>query len=277
MVVYPPAKINLGLYVVERRPDGYHNLETVFYAIPHHDIMEVEELRYSNMPYEFETNGIEIEGKADDNLVVKVYKHLQEEFQLPPVHISLNKKIPTGAGLGGGSSDAAYMMKALNSIFTLGLSESKMEEKMAMFGADCPFFIRHQPTFATGIGNIFAPIKLHLDGCFLVLVKPSISVSTKDAYSQICPKNPQYPLIETLEKEPIETWRNKIYNDFEKGVFLIHPEIALIKKNLYDLGALYASMSGSGSSVYALFDDMPPENEKLQELFNNSFIYQTRL
>lgn len=273
MLSHPIAKINLGLYVTERRPDGYHNLETVFYPIPLKDVLEITPLRGSNDPYRLQMAGNAIAGRPEDNLVVRVYEDAKRDFDLPPLDIYLYKHIPTGAGLGGGSSDAAYMMKALNEDFGLGLTEEEMERRVARLGADCAFFVREKPAFATGIGDRLAPFELSLKGMTLLLVKPAVSVSTKEAYSGIVPRHPDTDLREAL-KAPVGTWRRTIRNDFEPSVFTAHPEIAAIKYTLYDLGAVYASMSGSGSAVFGLFDRPVDEAERL---FDDCFVFQQTL
>lgn len=185
MLFNPISKINIGLYVIERRADGYHNLETVFYPIPLQDNLELKPLEGSNKPWELQVVGNKVAGNAADNLVVKVYESLRNEFNLPPIDIYLYKRIPMGAGLGGGSSDAAETMKGLNEMFSLGLSAEEMEQRVARLGADCAFFIKGTPAFATGIGDILTPAQLSLKGWHLLLVKPSDFVSTKDAYSGI--------------------------------------------------------------------------------------------
>lgn len=252
MYSLPNAKINIGLNIVERRPDGYHNLQTVFYPIPLTDSLELKPTTADE--FEFLSSGLNIAGQSDDNLVVKVYKSLASEFDLPPVEIHLSKHIPMGAGLGGGSSDAAFMMRMLCEHFDLRLTDADMERRLAAFGADCPFFIRNKAVYAQGIGNQFTPIKLSLKGYHIVLVKPQTHVSTAEAYSAVRPEQPAHDLVETLTTSPIEEWRNLVFNDFEKSVFPLHPEISAIKQTLYDMGALYASMSGSGSAVYGIFN-----------------------
>lgn len=273
MITYPNAKINLGLNITEKRPDGYHNLETVFYPINLQDALEVNRLE-GNGDYALKTSGTPIEGEPENNLVVKAYRLLKQEYpDLPAVDIHMYKHIPTGAGLGGGSADAAFMIKLLNEKFKLSLSIEKMEEYAARLGADCAFFIRNKPVFASGIGNIFEPIELSLKGYYLILVKPEIFVSTKDAFSHICPKQPEVSLKEII-RMPIETWRATMKNDFEDSVFLKFPEIAAIKDKLYDLGAVYAAMSGSGSSVFGIFRE---QVEYVDEIFNGCFCRQRAL
>lgn len=256
MIIYPNAKINLGLNVVEKRKDGYHNLETVFYPIPLQDALEIKTLETGRVPecgYELKVTGTILDGTPDDNLIVKAYKLLKADFDLPPVSMYLYKHIPTGAGLGGGSSDAAFVIKCLNEKFSLGLTDEAMESYAVRLGADCAFFIKDKPVFATGIGNEFHAIDLSLAGKTMVLVKPDVFVSTRDAYSNVVPQHPKASLPELL-KRPIEEWKDTVVNDFEQSVFPKYPEIAAIKDKLYDLGAVYASMSGSGSSVYGIFN-----------------------
>ena len=224
MLTFPNAKINLGLNITEKRPDGYHNLETIFYPIPIEDALEINPLHDGDGKYCLHQAGIEIAGEAENNLVVKAYKLLDELFDLPPVDIHLFKRIPSGAGLGGGSADAAFMLKLLNEKFN----------------------------YAEGIGNIFSPVSLSLKGYQLWLVKPDIFVSTRDAFSQIKPRRPQRSLKETIQL-PVEEWREYMMNDFEESVFPQFPAIGEIKEEMYRQGAVYASMSGSGSSVYGLF------------------------
>lgn len=275
MIVYPNAKINIGLNVVEKRADGYHNLETVFYPIGLQDILEIQEIE-TDAPacgYRLKVTGTVLDGSPEDNLVVRALKLLKEDFDLPPVSIGLYKHIPTGAGLGGGSSDAAFTVKTLNDRFKLGLTTEQMEEYCVRLGADCPFFIQNRPVFATGIGNVFQPVELDLRYKQLVLVKPDIFVSTKDAYAKVRVERPAKPLPELLAR-PIEEWKGTVMNDFEPSVFSKYPEIAAIKDKMYDLGALYASMSGSGSSVFGIFDD-PVEN--VDEEFSGMFCRQREL
>ena len=273
MITYPNAKINLGLNIVEKRPDGYHNLETIFYPINLQDALEVTLLE-GEKEYELTLSGTPIEGNPEDNLVVKAYRLPKEDYpHIAPVDIHMYKHIPTGAGLGGGSADAAFMIKLLNDKFNLGLSIEEMENYAARLGADCAFFIQNKPVFASGIGNIFEPIQLSLKGYFLVLVKPDIFVSTKDAFSLITPKMPVQSLKEIV-RMPVETWRATMKNDFENSVFKKFPEIAAIKDKLYDMGAIYASMSGSGSSVYGIFRE---QVEFVDEIFSGCFCRQRAL
>jgi 4-diphosphocytidyl-2-C-methyl-D-erythritol kinase len=275
MIVYPNAKINIGLNVVEKRPDGYHDLETVFYPIGLQDILEIHKID-NDAPasgYRLKVTGTVLAGSPEDNLVVKAFKLLKKDFDLPPVSIGLYKHIPTGAGLGGGSADAAFTIKTLNERFSLGLATSQMEDYCTQLGADCPFFIQNKPVFATGIGNVFHPLELNLKYKQLVLVKPDVFVSTKDAYAKVKVQHPEKQLPELLA-QPIDTWKDTVVNDFEASVFSKYPEIAAIKDKMYDLGAIYASMSGSGSSVFGIFDD-PVEN--VDEIFSGMFCRQREL
>ena len=273
MITYPNAKINLGLNIVEKRPDGYHNLETVFYPINLQDALEVNLLE-GEEDFSLKVSGVPIEGEPENNLVVKAYRLLKKDYpEMSAIDIHMYKHIPTGAGLGGGSADAAFMTKLLNDKFKLNLSIEKMEEYAAILGADCAFFIQNKPVFATGIGNIFEPIQLSLKGYYLVLVKPDIFVSTKDAFAHIIPTQPTQPLKEII-RMPVETWRATMKNDFEDSVFQKFPEIAAIKDKLYDLGAVYASMSGSGSSVYGIFRE---QVEFVDEIFSGCFCRQRAL
>ena len=270
---YPNAKINIGLYVVERRPDGYHNLETVFYPIPLHDNLQISPLQNSDQPYLLQMAGNSIEGNPEDNLIIKVYHNLEKDYELPPLDIYLYKRIPTGAGLGGGSSDAAFMMKTINEAFDLKMSEEEMERRVASLGADCAFFIKNQPAYATGIGDILTPCQVNLKGKTLLLVKPQTFVSTKEAYGGVVPQQPEYDLREALSA-PIETWKDTVKNDFETSVFQHHPEIASIKETLYAMGAIYAAMSGSGSTVFGIFSH---EIEEAERVFSDCFVYQQKL
>ena len=274
MITFPNAKINLGLNITEKRPDGYHNLETIFYPIKLQDALEVTRAEYTDKDFTLSLTGVPIEGDPEQNLVVKAYRLLKKDFPtLPAIDIHMFKHIPTGAGLGGGSADAAFMIKLLNEKCHLQLSNAKMETYAAALGADCAFFIENKPVFASGIGNIFEPIELSLKGYHLVLVKPDIFVSTKVAFSKIQPKHPEISLKEIV-KQPVEQWKELMKNDFELSVFGEFPEIAAIKDKLYDLGAVYASMSGSGSSVFGIFRE---PIEHIDEHFCQHFCRQREL
>ena len=256
MIVFPNAKINIGLNVVSKRDDGYHNLETIFYPVKLTDALEFADGEETILSI----SGIQIEAAPEDNLIIKAYNLLKSDFNLPNLKFHLHKVIPFGAGLGGGSSDAAFTLKMLNEYFELGLSTLKLETYAAEIGADCPFFIQNKPTFATGIGNKFHNIELNLSDYEIVILKPNISVSTPDAYKNVIPRNPKYRLTEIV-KTPVESWKNLVVNDFEKSIFPKHPQIASLKQLLYDLGAVFASMSGSGSAVFGIFRHLPADLE----------------
>lgn len=273
--VHPNAKINLGLFILDKRPDGYHNLETVFIPIPLRDNLDIHPLHSEDKPWQLELTGHPVTGTPETNLVIKVFSSLQQEFHLPPCSIRLDKKIPLGAGLGGGSSDAAFMMQLLNEKFNLGLSADECKQRLKSFGADCPFFIDNRPAFATGIGDILQPVSLSLKDKWLVLVKPPIPVSTRDAYAEVvCRKEAPVHLPSALQR-PINEWRDTVINDFEKSVFKKHPDIQAIKETLYDMHALYASMSGSGSTVFGLFHQKPYAD--LNTIFPDCFVYTQQL
>lgn len=251
MVLFPNAKINLGLHVTERREDGFHNIETVFLPVPLKDVLEM--VKAEDQQFAFTLSGIEIPADGVENLCIKAWKTLEKEYDLPPVKIHLHKNIPTGAGLGGGSSDGAFMIRLINSYFSLKLTVEQMEDYARRIGSDCAFFIRNRPVFATGKGDRFLAVEMDLSKKFLVIVKPPFGVSTSEAYAGIRPSKAALD-IRDANRLPITDWRNKIVNDFEIMVFKKHPEIAEIKARLYDLGAIFSLMSGSGSAVYALFD-----------------------
>lgn len=256
MITFPIAKINLGLNVVEKRPDGYHNLETVFYPVPIKDALEIYPMDAdfpSDVDCDLKVTNIHIEGDEQKNLVVKAYNLLKQDFPtLPRIHAHLYKGIPTQAGMGGGSSDCGFMITLLNEQFQLGLSQQQMIQYAARLGADCAFFIVNTPCYAEGIGEILTPVELDLKGWYLCIVRPDIPVSTKEAFSLIKPAHPAKNCREVV-MQPIETWREELTNDFEKSVFALHPEIGAIKERFYDMGAVYAAMSGSGSSLLGLF------------------------
>lgn len=251
MKITANAKINIGLNVVSKRPDGYHNLETIFYPVDMCDIIEIEENHHDSETHLINT-GIAVDSNPQDNLIIKAYNLLKLDFDIPAVNITLDKRVPFGAGLGGGSSDAANTLKALNQMFSLGLTDSQLEDYAVRLGADCPFFIKNKPVFATGIGNEFTPIDLDLSAYKIEIIKPNVSVSTAMAYKGVTPKPSTFNLL-NLTKLPIEEWRSVVKNDFEASVFPQFPEIEALKQDFYNRGALYASMSGSGSAVFGVF------------------------
>ncbi len=266
MLAFANAKINLGLNLTEKRNDGYHNLETIFYPIKLKDVVEIIDADETSCTIE----GIAIPGNGDDNICLKAFKILQTDFNLPNQQIILLKNIPVGAGLGGGSADAAFLIKLINDKFNLGLSVFQMQNYARILGADCAFFIENKSTFAFGKGDEFEAITVDLSNYFLVLVKPPIHVSTADAYSNVHVKYPNRSLKEVIHL-PLEDWKANMVNDFEACVFEKHPEIDEIKKQLYTSGAKFALMSGSGSSVFAIFEKEVelPDLEKGNLVFYN--------
>ncbi|MDD4589804.1 MAG: 4-(cytidine 5'-diphospho)-2-C-methyl-D-erythritol kinase [Parabacteroides sp.] len=268
MICFPNAKINLGLNIVSKRPDGFHNIETVFYPIPIKDALEVISAKVPS----FNQTGIDIDTPAEKNLVTKALNLLMGKYALPQMAVYIHKYIPFGAGLGGGSSDAANMLRLVNDYCQLNISDKELEELASGIGADCPFFIQNKPVFASGTGNIFESVDLSLSGFYLCLVKPNITVSTSEAYSMVKPHYPFFSLKETITK-PITEWKEIMQNDFETSVFAKFPVIGSIKKSLYREGAIYASMSGSGSSVYGLFE-YPTD---LKTKFNGCFVWSGQL
>lgn len=266
MIVFPNAKINIGLNVVERRADGYHNLETVFYPVKIYDALEV----VLSDKLEFTSSGISIPGNAEGNLCLKAYHLIKKDFDLPPVNIHLHKNIPIGAGLGGGSADAGFFIKLLNEVCEIGLSTEAMQNYARKLGADCAFFIGNKPVFAFEKGDQFEQLELNLSAYFLVLVMPPIHVSTAEAYGGVRPK-PSKNTLKSALKLPVEEWENLVKNDFEESVFQHHPEILVVKEALYQQGAIYAAMSGSGASVFGIFHKKPDlrELEKANQVFYN--------
>jgi 4-diphosphocytidyl-2-C-methyl-D-erythritol kinase len=253
MVSFPNAKINLGLHVVARRPDGYHNIESCFYPVGWTDVLEIIEAE----TLQFTSSGLPIPGEAAHNLCLKAYAALKKDFNLPPVHIHLHKVIPIGAGLGGGSADAAFAVKLLNDKFALGLTPERMEDYVRPLGSDCAFFIQNKPLYCYDKGDRFADIAVDLKGYWIGLVNPGIHVSTPEAYAGVTPGLPPVPLRDVLAR-PVAEWRGRLGNDFERTVFAKYPAIAAVKEKLYEAGALYASMSGSGATVYGIFAQPVP-------------------
>lgn len=273
MIVFPCAKINLGLNIVSKREDGYHNLETVFYPIPLYDALEIkymDEKFPSQVACDLKVTGNAVECDEQNNLVVKAYNLLAEDYKLPRVHAHLYKHIPSQAGLGGGSSDAAFMIRLLDERFRLNIGNPEMEKYAARLGADCAFFIEAEPAYAEGIGDELMPVdgpKGNLNGYYLAIVKPDIAVSTKEAYAAITP-TPTSKSCREIVRQPIETWKEELVNDFEAPIFKLHPELAEIKEKLYQQGAKYAAMSGSGSALFSIFETEP---NGLKEMFQDCF------
>ena len=252
MIFFPPAKINLGLKVLYKRADGYHELETCMLPVPMYDILEILPAK----EFSFHQTGLTFEGANTDNLCIRAYDLLANDHTLPPVYMHLRKIIPMGAGLGGGSSDAAWVLKGLNSLFDLGLSDNELENYAAQLGSDCPFFIADVPQMAGGRGEILRPAEINLSGYYLKLVNPGLHVSTAEAYAGVH-FSEAYPTLESLLTQSIKSWRGNVVNDFERSVFERYPEIEQIKEQMYAEGAVFALMSGSGSTVYGLYEEKP--------------------
>ncbi|MBR5639823.1 MAG: 4-(cytidine 5'-diphospho)-2-C-methyl-D-erythritol kinase [Muribaculaceae bacterium] len=273
MLSFPNAKINLGLNIVERRSDGYHNLETVFYPIGLTDVLEIVPAHGEEST--LTTYGNPVDCPVEKNLVMKALRLMQRHYDVPEVDIYLYKHIPDGAGLGGGSSDASSTMLMLSEMFDLGIVKDELARLAATLGADCPFFIYNQPMMATGIGNVLTPINVNLKGLYLFLVKPAVSVPTKVAYSCVTPA-PSTSCLDDDVTKSVAQWHGVVKNDFEASVFAAFPELAEIKNTIENGGALYASMSGSGSSIFGIFDDVNLA-EKMKGKFDNSSCYVIEL
>jgi 4-diphosphocytidyl-2-C-methyl-D-erythritol kinase len=252
MITFPNAKINIGLHIIRKRPDGFHDIESILYPIKRFDALEV--LKSARM--EFIQSGIEIPGNISDNLCLKAYTLIKRDFDIPPVKVHLLKKIPIGAGLGGGSADAAFFIRLLNNLFDLELSIERMEDYCRRLGSDCAFFIENKPVYAYGKGDEFEPLELNLESYRIEVIKPNIHISTAEAYANVKPAASESNLRELI-KLPVNEWRSIIKNDFESSVFSKYPEIEKLKNEFYKRGALYASMSGSGSAVYGIFELKP--------------------
>ncbi len=249
MIVFSNCKINIGLYITSRRDDGYHNIETVFYPLPLYDVLELMDAHETALTLK----GIPIPGSTQDNIVLKAYHLLKKDFPaLPPVHFYLLKNIPPGAGLGAGSANGAAALTALNKKFALSLSTDQLINYALQLGSDCPFFIINQPCFAAGRGEQMQAVALNLAAYKIIVINPGIHISTPWAFQQITPGPAKISLQQSIFT-PVKEWKNMIINDFEAPVFKAYPEIASIKNKLYEAGAAFALMSGSGSTVYALF------------------------
>ncbi len=268
MVTFPNAKINLGLNIIEKRTDGYHNIESVFYPIAWSDALEMVKAN----SFSFQSSGLEIPGNEDSNLICKAYRILEEKGCLKgvSVNIHLHKVLPMGAGIGGGSADGAFALKMLNELFELDLGVKELETLAEKLGSDCPFFIENKPKFCFGKGTEFEEIEISLKGKYMVLVNPQIHISTSEAYSGVLPCKPKL-LIKDIVSWPISKWKDTLKNDFEAKIIENHPKIGQIKNSLYDNGALYASMTGSGSTVFGIFDT---QMETLEEKFPNCICWQ---
>lgn len=251
MIVFPNAKINIGLNVIEKRQDGFHNIESCFLPVPWYDALEVIE----SDELEFNSTGLTIPGKW--NICLDAYDLLKGNYDIPNISIHLHKNIPIGAGLGGGSADGAFMLKLLNDKFSLGLNNQQLQSYAGQLGSDCPFFVENKPQFVEGTGNEFSDIAIDLTGLWVAIISPEIHVETKSAYSGLVPTKPNVSLKETLENQPITNWRQLVTNDFETNA---EARILKLKEELYNKGAIYVSMTGSGSAVYGLFSERPSFN-----------------
>lgn len=268
MITFPNAKINLGLHITEKRVDGFHNIETVFYPLRLSDTLEFVVGEKAS----FQNTGISVDANPQDNLIWKAYQLLANDFKILPLQVHLHKQIPFGAGLGGGSADAAFMIKMLNENFRLGLSQQQQQNYARQLGSDCAFFINNKAVLASEKGDVFESVELSLKGYHLVLVKPPVHVSTPQAYAKVIPKKPSVSLKEIIQS-PVEDWKRMLVNDFEISVFDTHPSVEEIKKTLYIAGAEYASMSGSGSSVFGLFRNEPP----IIDFPSNYFLWKEKM
>ena len=257
VVTFPNCKINIGLNIVGKREDGFHNLETVFYPLPLYDCLEIITLANNNTEPAITTSGLSVDGAVADNICIKAWHLLKKDFlQLPAVDAYLHKAIPLGAGLGGGSADGAFMLKLLNEKYNLQLSQQQLIEYALQLGSDCPFFIINQPAFGTGRGELLQPLNLDLSAYYFVIINPAIHVNTGWAFKQLQIQIPPHSLIKAIQ-QPVDTWKNTVVNDFERAVTAQYPVIAQIKAILYMQGAVYASMTGSGSTVFGLFAEKP--------------------
>jgi 4-diphosphocytidyl-2-C-methyl-D-erythritol kinase len=257
MLLFPNCKINLGLNIVKKLPNGYHLIETAFYPINWCDILEVNETTKLNTTFNLKQTGLNINGKIEDNILYKSYKLINEIKKLPNLNIHLHKQIPMGAGLGGGSSNAAFFINYLNSTFQLNLNSYDLNNIASKLGADCAFFLNNKPVFAKGIGNEFEPLNLNLKQFYIVLIYPNIHSDTKLAYNNVTPSLPLNDLKQNIETLAINKWENVISNSFEESIFTNYPKIKEVKDYLYQKNALYASLSGSGSAVFGIFNFLP--------------------
>lgn len=279
MLTFPCAKINLGLNITSKREDGYHNLETIFYPVPLTDALEVKLMHDdfpSDEPCDLKITGNAVDCDEKNNLVVKAYTLLAQDFKLPRVHTHLVKRIPMQAGLGGGSADGAFMIRLLDERFRLNMGIAEMERYASRLGSDCAFFITTEPSFATGRGEVLEPVNIaeqNLQGYYISIVKPTIAVSTREAFKQIICRQPEH-CCRDIVRQPVETWKTVLTNDFEEPAFKQHPELADIKQRLYDLGAVYAQMSGSGSAFFGLFRTVP---QQLKSNFPDCYTFTTKL
>lgn len=270
MICFPNAKINLGLHVTEKREDGFHNIETIFYPVGWNDALEVIETKKSGLvtssavpdnrrgveKFNLHLSGLPVSGNVSDNLLCKAYQLIQQSKPLPSLEVYLHKVLPMGAGLGGGSADAAFFINLLNEQFDLKFTETERMNIARQLGSDCAFFIKNKPVLATQKGDVFTDLDLDLSHLYIAIIYPNIHSNTKEAYSLVKPQQPSRSLLEIIQ-QPISSWKNELVNDFEKSIFSLYPVVEKTKNDLYHLGAVYASMSGSGSAVFGLFEHRP--------------------
>lgn len=252
MQLKAPCKINLGLHILNRRPDGFHDIESIMYPIPLCDVITVKE----NSTFHFSSTGIRIDGEWEDNLCVKAYRLMRQHFNIPPVALHLEKNVPAGAGLGGGSADASYTLMAIRRMFNIDISNRELKTMAASLGSDCPFFIDAVPSLATGRGDILTPVDLNLSGLWLLIAKPLMNVSTAEAYRDVKPVEGRLsPAL--VVRQPVVEWQGQLCNDFEYNIMKSYPAVGRIKAQMLADGALFAAMSGSGSAVYGIFGSKP--------------------
>ena len=268
MISFPNGKINIGLSVFEKRPDGYHNIETIIVPVKIHDVLEI--IVSPDKVFSFHVTGINIPGQTGDNLVCKAYELLKKDFNIPAIKIHLHKFIPVGAGLGGGSSDAAFAIKMINTMFDLKLSVKKMMDYADKLGSDCPFFINNTPAIAYGRGDKLENVSVKIEKYFLTIVKPDIHISTQEAYSWVKPSRKESALKDIVYA-PVNQWKNTVINDFEEEIIKRHPIVKVIVERLYELGAVYASLTGSGAAVYGIFN----EQRDLHKEFPGCFFWSS--
>jgi 4-diphosphocytidyl-2-C-methyl-D-erythritol kinase len=256
MICFPNAKINLGLYITEKRPDGFHNIESVFHPIGWNDALEVIESPEASTDFQLHLSGLPVPGSIEDNLLYKAYALIKAKRTLPKLSVYLYKSLPMGAGLGGGSADCAFFINQLNIQFGLDLSEEERLNLARPLGSDCAFFIKNKPVYAYGKGDVFKELDIDLSMYYIAVIFPNVHSNTREAYSLVKPAKPVSSLLETVQ-QPVHTWKGRLNNDFEASIFAKYPVVEKTKQDLYDAGAIYASMSGSGSAVFGLFESMP--------------------
>jgi len=268
MIIYPNAKINLGLNILEKRQDGFHNIESIFLPINLSDIIEIIQFPdgFKKMPAPI-LSGLALDIEPSETSIYKAWRLLHEELKIPPVQFALHKQIPLGSGLGGGSSDSSFVILALNELFNLKLCKAELLDYMGRMGSDCSFFYYNQPVFVSGVGDRIKPIELDLSGLFIYLVVPDIHISTQEAYAMVEPKSAFFPL-ENLNTIRIEQWKKHLFNDFEEPLFEKFPDLRYVKEELYRSGAIYSSVTGSGAGVYGLFRELPERNLNFKPYFN---------